>query len=108
MRFLIAVLEPHSLTFHEGKASISSLTENRLELSETTIKIPAKQNRTVEISMGCVHLPCAFTVTSIFSGAQTPEGMGIRISLGSAYYVCTKQKNCRATIMQEPPLSAQR
>jgi hypothetical protein len=106
---LTAVLEPHRLTFDNGKASILPLDSGiHLKLSETTLKIPPKQTRDVLISVSCDILPCAFTLTSIFQGAHTLDGIGIRVSLGSAYYVCTKQKGCRDLIMQQPTLVAQK
>jgi hypothetical protein len=105
---LTAVLEPHRLTFDRGKASILPLDSGiHLKLSETTLKIPPKQTRDVLISVSCDILPCAFTLTSIFQGAHTLDGIGIRVSLGSAYYVCTRQKGCRDLIMQQPTLVAQ-
>ena len=99
---LTAVLEVREIKFKDGKGSVIPVTSNlHVQLSETTIKIPPQQTRTILINAKCDQLPCAFAIQSTFSGARTNVGTSIRISLGNSWYVCERTKDCRANFQKQ-------
>jgi len=99
---LTAVLEVHAIHFKNGKGSVDPLTSDmHIQLSETTVKIPPQQTRTILINAKCDQLPCAFAVQSTFSGARTNVGASIKISIGNSWYVCSKEKDCRANFQKQ-------
>jgi hypothetical protein len=73
-----------------------------VKLSETSFKLPAKQDRVVYVDVQCSNYPCNVALVANFGGARTDQGLAVEYHLGAALYLCTTDVNhCRDTFRKQ-------
>jgi hypothetical protein len=99
----VVVEKPQSLVFTSanGKPSLVPLVAGvRVDLSQQSAKIGAKQSAEFWYTIRCASKPCAVVIFStLTSGQHTAQGMSIALHLPAIIYACEKQKSCRASVI---------
>ena len=90
---LVATIEPRSFTIdQEGTAAFSSLSAGtHVELSQTSVRIPPKQRRTIYYKASAASYPAWFTVYSNITGLPRRDGMNVMLSLPHTVYLLSKR-----------------
>ncbi len=90
---LVATIEPRSFSIDtEGTAAFSSLSAGtHVELSQTSVRIPPKQRRTIYYKASATSYPAWFTVYSNITGLPRRDGMNVVLSLPHTVYLLSKR-----------------
>ena len=91
---LVATVEPRSFTIDEqGTAAFSRLSAaTHVELSQTSVRIPPKQRRTIYYKASAASYPAWFTVYSNITGLPRRNGMNVVLSLPHTVYLLSKRQ----------------
>lgn len=97
---LVATVEPKSFTIdEEGTAEFHGLSAaTHVELSQTSVRIPPKQRRTIYYRASAVSYPAWFTVYSNITGLPRRNGMNVVLSLPHTVYLLSKQPAVQADV----------
>ena len=90
---LIATVEARSFTIdEEGTAAFDRLSPaTHVELSQTSVRVPPKQRRTIYYRASAASYPAWFTIYSNLSGLPRRNGMNVMLSLPHTVYLLSKQ-----------------
>lgn len=86
---MAAIIEVKSFTVQpDGSMTTRNLDSNiHVKLSETSMRIPAQQDRAISFEASCEKAPCWFIIFSAFQLAKNAQGVIFRISLPEVVYV---------------------
>ena len=90
---IVATVEPRSFIIDdEGTATFRKLdATTHVELSQTSVRVPPKQRRTIYYRAYADSYPAWFTVYSNLSGLPRRNGMNVVLSLPHTVYLLSKR-----------------
>jgi hypothetical protein len=90
---LFVTIDTHSFSVDaDSNAVFSPLDKGiHLELSQTSLRVPPRQQRTVYYKASADHYPAWFSVYANFSGLPRHNGLNVQLSLPHTVYLLARQ-----------------
>jgi len=101
LRDLNTVIEPMSFDVTpDGAQTLRPLDSKiHVELGQSSLKIPAKQARTIYYRIRCATYPCFVSLFASMTGPHVNSGLMVALHIPSVVYVCSDSaKNCRQRV----------
>ncbi len=90
---LFVTIDTHSFAVDaDSNAVFTPLSKDiHLELSQTSLRVPPRQQRTVYYKASADHYPAWFSVYANFSGLPKRNGLNVQLSLPHTVYLLARQ-----------------
>lgn len=96
---MAVIIQPYSMTVGaDNKPSYRQLDPGvEIKLDSNSARLSPKQSYVFGFEIKCAAMPCVVNFDAVLTGLHTTDGLAIALHVPSVYYVCQRQKDCRAS-----------
>jgi hypothetical protein len=97
---MAVVVQPYSMTVGtDGKPIYRPVDPGvDIKLDSNSARLSPKQSYAFGFEIKCAALPCTINFDAVLTGLHTKDGLAIALHMPSVFYLCQKQKGCRAGV----------